>query len=76
MLYCREALARVEAMQEYGISLINKPQEGNYNAIILAVAHNQFKALGVEKIRKYGKDNHVLYDIKYIFSSSEVDGRI
>ena len=67
---------RFEAMQEYGISLINKPQEGNYNAIILAVAHNQFKALGVEKIRKYGKDNHVLYDIKYIFSSSEVDGRI
>mgnify|MGYP006107616153 CR=1 FL=1 len=40
------------------------------------VAHNQFKELGIEQIRKYGRDNHVLYDIKYIFSSSEVDGRI
>jgi UDP-N-acetyl-D-galactosamine dehydrogenase len=67
---------RHEAQEEYGISPIDLPNEGNYEAIILAVAHKQFKELGIEKIRKYGKDNHVLYDIKYIFLSSEVDGRI
>jgi len=65
-----------EAQKEYGITPVDLPQEGKYDAVILAVAHNQFKELGIEQIRKYGRNNHVLYDIKYIFSSSEVDGRI
>ena len=64
------------AQEEYGIKLIDLPQEGKYDAIIIAVAHNEFKDLGIEQIRKYGKSKNVLYDIKYIFSLSEVDGRI
>jgi len=64
------------AQEEYGIKPIDLPQEGKYDAIIIAVAHNEFKELGIEQIRKYGKSRNVLYDIKYIFSASEVDGRI
>ena len=65
-----------EAQHEYGITPISSPAEGEYDAIILAVAHQQFKEVGVEQLRKYGKENHVLYDIKYILSPAEVDGRL
>ena len=65
-----------EAVHEYGIRPIENLEQGCYDAIILAVAHNEFKAMGVEKIRKLGKKNHVLYDIKYVLSTDEVDGRL
>jgi len=65
-----------EAIHEYNIKPINKPVEGKYDAILLAVAHNEFKALSVEKIRAYGKDNHILYDIKYLIKANESDGRL
>jgi len=65
-----------EAQHEYGITPISSPAEGEYDAIILAVAHQQFKEVGVEQLKKYGKENHVLYDIKYILSPAEVDGRL
>ena len=65
-----------EAQHEYGITPINSPAEGEYDAIILAVAHQQFEEVGVEQLKKYGKENHVLYDIKYILSPAEVDGRL
>ena len=69
-------LDKVEVQQKYGITLVEKPRKRFYDAIILAVAHNQFKELGVERLRQYGKKNHVLYDIKYILTFSEVDGRL
>jgi UDP-N-acetyl-D-galactosamine dehydrogenase len=65
-----------EAVHEYGIKLIDQPVEGKYDAILLAVAHDEFKRLSVEQIRAYGKDNHVLYDIKYLFKTHESDGRL
>ena len=65
-----------EAEDKYGISLIKAPIEGSYDAVILAVAHDEFVEAGADQLRKYGKDNHILYDIKYILSSSEVDGRL
>jgi len=40
------------------------------------VAHDQFRELGAEKIRNYGKEQHILYDIKYILNADEVDGRL
>ena len=67
---------RSEAMHEYNIKLLNQPVEGKYDAIVLAVAHNEFKKLSLEQIKIFGKTNHVLYDIKYIFDKSEVDGRL
>jgi UDP-N-acetyl-D-glucosamine/UDP-N-acetyl-D-galactosamine dehydrogenase len=65
-----------EAIHEYNIKPIEQPVEGKYDAILLAVAHNEFKELSVEKIRAYGKDNHVLYDIKYLLKANESDGRL
>jgi len=65
-----------EAVHEYGIKPIDHPVEGKYDAILLAVAHDEFKALTVGRIRAYGKDNHVLYDIKYIIKANESDGRL
>ena len=65
-----------EALNEYSIKPINEPVQGKYDAILLAVAHNEFKEMSVEQIRAYGKDNHVLYDIKYLLKVGEVDGRL
>jgi UDP-N-acetyl-D-galactosamine dehydrogenase len=65
-----------EAQHEYGLKPIRKPQAGAYDAIVLAVAHNQFREMGVRAIRSFGKKPHVLYDIKYLFRADEVDGRL
>ena len=47
-----------------------------YDAIIIAVSHKQFKKMGIKKIRSYGKSKHVIYDLKYIFPSEQVDQRL
>jgi len=65
-----------QAEHEYNLSLTEKPEAGHYDAIILAVAHNQFKSLGVDEIRKLGKKHHVLYDLKYILPKESVDMRL
>jgi UDP-N-acetyl-D-glucosamine/UDP-N-acetyl-D-galactosamine dehydrogenase len=69
-------VSKDEAVHEYNIKPISKPITGKYDAILLAVAHNEFKELSVEQIRAYGKDNHALYDIKYLFKANESDGRL
>jgi len=43
---------------------------------IIIVAHDKFKSLSEKQIRAFGKENHVLYDVKYILKASESDGRI
>lgn len=65
-----------ESKKEYGITSIEQPEQGKYDAIIIAVAHHQFKQMGVDAIRVLGKENHVLYDIKYILPAEQVDGRL
>jgi len=65
-----------EAMEEYGINLIESPAAGDYDAIILAVGHNQFKALGSEGIRAFGKQESILFDVKYVLPKDEVDARL
>jgi UDP-N-acetyl-D-glucosamine/UDP-N-acetyl-D-galactosamine dehydrogenase len=65
-----------EAVHEYDIKPINQPVEGKYDAILLAVAHDEFKELSLEQIKSFGKDNYVLYDIKYLLKANEVDGRL
>tara|TARA_R110000737_G_scaffold140777_2_gene171576 strand:- start:642 stop:1922 length:1281 start_codon:yes stop_codon:yes gene_type:complete len=68
--------SNAEAEHEYNLSLTQKPENDHYDAIILAVAHNEFKALGVDNIRKLGKKNHVLYDLKYLLPKESVDMRL
>jgi UDP-N-acetyl-D-galactosamine dehydrogenase len=68
-----------EAQDEYNITTINNNQTlptNHYDAIILAVAHDQFRELTIKQIKELAKENHVLYDIKYLFNADEVDGRL
>ena len=65
-----------EAMQEYGLELVADPEQGAYDVVIIAVAHDQFRALGAEGIRAFCKDRSVLYDIKYVLPSDAVDDRL
>lgn len=66
----------VEAEHEYGITPIHEPAGGGYDAIIIAVAHNEFRELGAANIRGYGKAEHVLYDLKYLLNAGESDLRL
>jgi len=61
---------------EHNIQPVNNPTKGKYDAIIIAVAHNEFKSLTRDEVRAFGKTNHVLYDVKYLFKISESDGRL
>src|SRR5882672_9773554 len=65
-----------ECKHEYGIRPVGKLKARHYHAIVMAVAHREFRELGLRKIRSYGKPGHVLYDIKYLFKGHEVDGRL
>lgn len=65
-----------EAHAEYGLQLLEQPAEHAYDAIIVAVAHNQFKILGAEGIRNYGKTEHLVYDLKYLLPKDCSDLRL
>ena len=65
-----------EAEHEYGLRPLKKTKPGTYDAIVMGVAHQEFRKMGIDKIRALGKKQHVLYDIKYVFKASEVDGRL
>ena len=60
----------------YGIEPKIKLIENSYDAIILAVAHNKFKRMGSQLIRKLGKKMHIIYDLKYLFTKEETNLRL
>ncbi|HET8696312.1 MAG TPA: Vi polysaccharide biosynthesis UDP-N-acetylglucosamine C-6 dehydrogenase TviB [Gammaproteobacteria bacterium] len=65
-----------EARHEYGISLVAKPDTGRYDAIVVAVAHKEFMALGTKGIRAFGSPNVVIFDIKHVLPKTDSDGRL
>ncbi|ENO85871.1 Vi polysaccharide biosynthesis UDP-N-acetylglucosamine C-6 dehydrogenase TviB [Thauera linaloolentis] len=65
-----------EAQHEYGIVPIQIPVPGSYDAIVVAVAHDQFKVLSDQGIRALGKREHVLYDLKYVLPRDAADLRL
>ena len=65
-----------EAEHEHGITPIDAPAKAAYDAIILAVAHEQFKALSEDAIRSLGKEDHVIYDLKYVLPRDASDLRL
>ena len=65
-----------EAQAEYGIALLEKPAPERYDAIVLAVAHREFRELGAAGIRQWGRAQHVLYDLKYVLPKVDVDLRL
>jgi len=69
-------ISKVAALHEFGIDVIEYPEKGQYDGILIAVAHNEFKAMGSNAIREFGKSDHILYDLKYIFNAVDVDMRL
>lgn len=65
-----------EAEREYAITPIVEPEPAAYDAIILAVGHQQFKEMGAAEIRALGKSEHILYDLKYLLPAEESDLRL
>ncbi len=65
-----------EAKKTYGIDLIHHPKPDAYDGILIAVAHDQFQALGASGIHAFGKDTHILYDLKYVLDPQDVDLRL
>ena len=65
-----------EALREYGVQVLSALSKKKYDGIILAVAHQQFEEMGIEKIRSFGQPKNVLYDLKYIFSADQSDLRL
>ena len=69
-------VSKSNCKNEYGIDLIEKPLNGDYDGIIIAVKHNIFKKIGIMKIKKWLRSKSVIYDLKYLFDSKDVDLRI
>jgi len=65
-----------EVEQEYGLAPIQNLENGLYDAIVLAVAHEQFKSMTVEQFKALGKEKHVLYDLKYVLDKSQSNIRL
>lgn len=65
-----------EALHEHGVELIGQPSAGAYDAIVIAVAHNQFRAMSAEDFYRLGKPVHVLYDLKFLLGAHESDIRL
>lgn len=65
-----------EALKEHGLRPLSAPEAGTYDAIVVAVAHQQFRDMGVGVVRKLGKSKHILYDLKYLFDAEAVDLRL
>ncbi|WP_287212191.1 nucleotide sugar dehydrogenase [Mesorhizobium sp.] len=70
-------VSRKDCVHEFGIEpLAEQPTVGIYDAIIVAVGHREFVALGSNEIRAFGKPGAVLYDVKGMFPRDETDGRL
>ena len=65
-----------QAKKEFGILPISELESDSYDAIILAVAHQEFKEMGETEIRSLGKNSHIVYDLKYILEPHQSDMRL
>ena len=65
-----------EARAEYGLELVAEPEEGAYDAVVLAVAHDQLRSLGAAAMRRWGREQHVLFDLKSVFPREDSDLRL
>ncbi len=65
-----------EAEKEYDIRPIDQPQQGAYDAVVLAVAHQQFKQMSITDVRALTKNTSVIYDLKYLFPTDQTDARL
>lgn len=63
--------------EEYGIDLLRQlPEPGSCDAVVIAVAHKQFREMGAASIKALGRIGHVIYDIKSLLPADQVDARL
>jgi len=67
---------KADVYEEYGIEIIDLANENYYDAIVLAVAHSEFKRLTPEILKNYCKQNHIIFDMKHLYDASSVEGRL
>jgi UDP-N-acetyl-D-galactosamine dehydrogenase len=65
-----------EAKEEYGIDVVADPKQGGYDVVVVAVGHRQFKEMGADGIRAFGKPTSLVYDIKYVLPQDATDDRL
>ncbi len=65
-----------EVEAEYGLAPVLELKQGQYDAIVIAVAHDQFKSMSKQEFSALGKDKHVLYDLKYVLDKQHSDIRL
>jgi len=65
-----------EAVAEYGITPVATLEDGKFDAIVLAVSHEQFKQMDIKQVRALGKPDSVIYDLKYLFPAELTDERL
>lgn len=65
-----------EVEHEYGLAPVENLQADNYDAIVIAVAHDQFKRMTIDQFKQLGKEKHVLYDLKYVLDKAHSDIRL
>jgi UDP-N-acetyl-D-galactosamine dehydrogenase len=65
-----------EALHEYGLTLVEEPERGAYDGIMLAVAHEKYCAMGTEELHAFGRSPHILYDLKSILAAGDADLRL
>ncbi len=65
-----------ECQTLFGFTPIEQPCADHYDAIIVAVAHREFVNMGAGTMRRFGRENSIIYDIKYLLPKHEVDGRL
>lgn len=65
-----------QVQHEYDLELVTQPELGRYDAVVVCVAHDQIKAMGVDEIRALCKDTHVIFDVKYILDKEQIDDRL
>ena len=61
---------------EYGVELISKPKINHYDAVVLAVAHNCFRKMGLQEVKKFGNETHIFFDLKSVFEITDSDFRL
>lgn len=68
--------SKEEVKDHYGIELTDNLKQEYYDGVVIAVDHSDYKKLGIDYIRSLAKENHVIYDVKYVFEESESDLRL
>ena len=67
---------REEIKKLYDIYPNSKPSQNTYDAVLIAVAHDEFKSIGLNNIKNLCKTNHVIFDLKNLYNSNQVDSKL